>query len=188
MTVPHIFPAVSERDLGQAQGSDAFWLLLWIFALGKFQWSWRNKGGLAAQAATTCGHGNMAGTLIFLVFSLIFQSNVVILSISKHSCKNVSLSTMIKQSGVLTHAAVRQADLKKILCSQTTGSRQFLLKHVENLPWYQQKKKQKMCPQSPSTVWGFHSNYTWHRHKYAAIWSTSYLHRARSLGSLIFWV
>lgn len=154
---------MSERDLGQAQGSAAFWPLLWIFALGKFQWSWRNKGGLAApaQAVTTCGHGNMADALIFLMFSLIFWSNVVILSISNHSCKNISLSTMIKQSGVLTRAALRQADLKKILCSQTIGSRQFLLKHVENLPWYQQKQNQKRYPQSPSALWVLHSNYTW---------------------------
>lgn len=163
MTVPHIFPAVSERDLGQAQGSDSFWPLLWISELGKFQWSWRNKGGLAApaQAATTCGHGNTAGALVFLVFSLIIRSNVVILSISNHSCKNTLFSTMIRQSGVLTRAALRQADLKKILCSQTTGSRQFLLKHVENLPWHQQKQNQKKCPQFSSALWGLHSNYTW---------------------------
>lgn len=42
-----------------------------------------------------------------------------------------------------------------------SGSRQFLLKHVENLPWHQQKQNQKMCPQSASALWSLLSNYTW---------------------------
>lgn len=71
-----------------------------------------------AQAATACGYGNMAGALMFLVPFLIFRSNVIIFSISNHSYRNIPFPTMIKLSGVLTRAALRQADFKKILCSQ----------------------------------------------------------------------
>lgn len=84
----------------------------------------------------------------FFVSSLIFQSNVIF-SISNHSCKNISFSTMIKLSGVLTRAALTEAGLKKILCSQRTGSRQFLLKHVGKLPMTSTEAKPENVPTVP---------------------------------------
>lgn len=158
MTAPHIFPAVSERSWASTG--------VWRFFGHCCEYlHWENFNGLGETKVSLLhrhGQWQPAATEAWLVpwsffVSLIFQSDVVIFSISNHSCKNISFPTMIKPSGVLTRAAPKQADLKKILCSQTTGSRQFLLKHMENLPWHQQKQN----PHSLSALWGLHSNYTW---------------------------
>lgn len=122
MTAAYIFPAVSESGLGQAQGSAAFLAAAANICIGEILMvsEKQRRAAVPARAAATCGHGNMADPLIFLV-SLIFWSDGVIFSISNHSCKNISFSAMIKLSGVPRRAALKQADLKKILCSQTTG-------------------------------------------------------------------
>lgn len=71
MTAPYIFPAVSGRDLGQAQESAAFLAAAVNTCIGEFlmvpekqRWA-----AVPAQAAATCGHGNMAYPLIFFDLS-----------------------------------------------------------------------------------------------------------------------
>lgn len=124
MTAPYIFPAVSEKGLGQAQGSAAFLAAAANICIGEILMvsEKQRRAAVPARAAATCGHGNMADPLIFFWSLRFFWSDVVIFSISNHSCKNISFSAMIKLSGVPRRAALKQADLNKTLCSQATGS------------------------------------------------------------------
>lgn len=71
MTAPYIFPAVSERGLGQAQGSAAFLAaaanicVREILMVSEIQ----RRVAVPARAAATCGHGNMAHPLNFFGLS-----------------------------------------------------------------------------------------------------------------------
>lgn len=70
MTAPYIFPAVSERGLGQAQGSAAFLAAAMNICIGEILMAWdkQRRAAVPARAAATCGHGNMADPLVCFFF------------------------------------------------------------------------------------------------------------------------
>lgn len=128
------FPAVSETRPRQAQGSPAFWLLLWISALG------RSNGLRATPAGCWEGTGSRnSGPGSYA--SLSFWSDAITFSSPSH--ESISVSAMWMLSEPMGAMLVWRC---KLLRGQ--------IQHTENTLWLQQQPDQwQRCvctsPRSP---------------------------------------
>lgn len=189
MTAPYIFPAVSERGLGQVQGSAAFLVAIANICIGEILMvsAKQRQAAVPAQAAATCGRGNMADPLIVLVsdfsvrcchlfhFKSFMQEHLIL-------CDDKAVrrpETCCPEASWLEENPLWPNNWLKLVFTEGCGK--FAMTSTEAKPAevHMHLLRSVVSPQQL---------YLHYIHAHAAIRSTSDPHIAQSPESLIFWV